>query len=131
MNEWTLLHEWHCCSATLLHEWTILHDNSFAQGDTFAREDTFSRRLFCKQGHFCTIKIFHGSIYTTILLHNVTFLSWHFSNAIFWHDDLFARSIYSLAVIFFSQYRIWILKSWKLKFYSRLISKTKNLRFKF
>ena len=105
---------WHFCMASLLHEVTLLHGDSFARRVTFARGDTFARQLFCSRGHFrtetfCTIKI------------SVTFFQ----------CDILARWLFSTEHLFawfkfFSQYRIFICKeNWKLKFYNRLISKTK------
>ena len=98
--------------------------DTFARRVTLARGDTFARQLFYTEDHFCTRRhlcmasLLHNKNFsrqqfrTTIPLHDVTFLQWHFCNAKFWHDDLFARNIY--LQIFFSQYRICNIKK-KLK----------------
>ena len=123
----TLLHE-----ETLLHEGSFLHEGTLLHGGFFARRVTFARRLFCTRGNFCTKGHFYtrGHFCTATLLHvdifhvknfSEIFAMRYFGTMTFLHGKSI-RLVYNFKPV----PNLYIKKNWKLKFYSKLISKTKN-----
>ena len=105
---------------------------TFASGDPFCMKKLLHEGRLEHSVTFARWKFFTAAFLNWILLHDVTFLRWYFCNALFCTITFLQGASICVQAdwMFFSQYRIYHKNKWKLKFYKRLISKTKNQKIK-